>query len=153
MVGAFYEGLSRLRHEAMIGNTGLSMIPTFSLDNLSYCLQLLLENPNMSWEKAVVRTFPLGYTLDQFFNSRGSALTGTTLAPQIGTMMQNLRKQQEENHTSLFHDEDDEESILSTFDSLTNAWFTDYQKMVIHDVSMDLWNNKHVCILGPKNLG
>ena len=153
MVGAFYEGLSRLRHEAMIGNTGLSMIPTFSLDNLSYCLQLLLENPNMSWEKAVVRTFPLGYTLDQSFNSRGSALTGTTLAPQIGTMMQNLRKQQDENHTSLFHDEADEESILSTFDSLTNAWFTDYQKMVIHDVSMDLWNNKHVCILGPKGCG
>ena len=153
MVGAFYEGLSHLRHEAMIGNTGISMIPTFSLDNLSYCLQLLLENPNMSWEKAVIRAFPLGYSLDQSFNSRGSALTGITLAPQIGSMMQNLRGQQVDNHASLVHDEDDDETILSTFDSLTKAWFTDHQKMIINDVSMDLSSNKHVCILGSKGCG
>ena len=163
MIGAFYQGLIHLRHEALIGNSGISMIPTFSLDNLSYCLELLLENPNMPFEKAIARTFPLGYTLDPSFNTRGSVLTGTTLSPQIGSMLSTLINEHggdagNENNNNYNNDnEGDDEgydtNIISMFESSTQSWFTDFQKVIIHDVSIDLKNEKHVCILGPKGCG
>ena len=50
-------------------------------------------------------------------------------------------------------DEGYDTNIISMFESSTQSWFTDFQKVIIHDVSIDLKNEKHVCILGSKGCG
>eukprot|EP00945_MAST-04E_sp_MAST-4E-sp1_P008696 g8696.t1 len=144
-VCSFYIGLEHLRHETVAEGVGTSvaMVPTFSLDNLEYCLHLLRENPEMPIPKALARSFPLGYSLEEDFSSRESFFTGTKLPPQV---------------TKLINYVDDSDASKSTKSGLpvpsaTGKWMSHYQSEVLPSVMDDLAAGRHICLLGPKGSG
>ena len=67
---SFYVGLENLRDVTVAEGVGTSvaMVPTFSLANFEYSLHLLREDPGMPVTKALARSFPLGYSLEENFS-------------------------------------------------------------------------------------
>ena len=142
-VGSFYQGLQHLRSESIAEVVGanLSMIPTFSLDNLDYCFHLLRNDESLAVKDAISRAIPLGYSLKHSFSARGSPLTGTSLPVQVTKLLDDAIGI----HRST--------AAIGEAPSLSGNWHSHYQSELLPGIVEDLKAGRHVCVLGPKGSG